>query len=63
MAAGQKFKPSIKMGERKDVSDFGCSMIVGCYRWAFLSISDLLGFSLCFIKGLQRMVCEIEIIQ
>ncbi len=42
-----KFKPSIRMGKKGDLSDFECVMVVGA-RWACLSISntvDLLGFS------------------
>lgn len=59
---GRSSNQALKWG-KKGCKWFWISMIVGCSRWAFLSISDLLGFSLCFIKGLQRMVCEIEIIQ
>ncbi len=42
-----KFKPSIRMGKKGDLSDFECGMVVGARR-AGLSISktaDLLGFS------------------
>ena len=42
-----KFKPSIRMGKKRDLSDFERGMVVGARR-AGLSISktaDLLGFS------------------
>ena len=42
-----KFKPSIRMGKKGDLSDFECGVVVGARR-AGLSISEtayLLGFS------------------
>ncbi len=42
-----KFKPSIRMGKKGDLSDFERGMVVGA-RWAGMSISktaNLLGFS------------------
>ncbi len=51
-----KFKPSIKMGKKGDLSDFEHGMVVGARR-AGLSISktaDLLGFSRTTISRVYR---------
>ncbi len=51
-----KFKPSITMGKKGDLSDFECGMVVGARR-AGLSISktaDLLGFSRTTISRVYR---------
>jgi len=51
-----KFKPSIRMGKKGDLSDFECGMVVGARR-AGLSISktaDLLGFSRTTISRVYR---------
>ncbi len=52
----EKFKPSIRMGKKGDLSDFECGMVVGARR-AGLSISktaDLLGFSRTTISRVYR---------
>ncbi len=51
-----KFKPSIRMGKKRDLSDFEREMVVRA-RWAGLSISktaDLLGFSRTAISRVYR---------
>ncbi len=51
-----KFKPSIRMGKKEDLSDFERGMVVGARR-AGLSISktvDLLGFSRTTISRIYR---------
>ncbi len=51
-----KFKPSIRMGKKGDLSDFENGMVDGA-RWAGLSISktaDLLGFSHTTIRDGYR---------
>ncbi len=59
-----KFKPSIRMGKKGDLSNFECGMVVGA-RQPGLSISktaDLPGFSRTTIS-LQRIVRKRENIQ
>ncbi len=51
-----KFKPSIRMGKKEDLSDFECGMVVGAGR-AGRSISktaDLLRFSRTTISRVYR---------
>ena len=51
-----KFKLSIRMGKKGNLSDFERGMVVGG-RWAGLSMSetaDLLGFSSTTISGVYR---------
>ncbi len=51
-----KFKPSIRMGKKGDLSDSESGMVVGARR-AGLSMSettDLLGFSLATISGVYK---------
>ncbi len=57
-----KFKPSIRMGKKGDLSDFECGMVVGARR-AGLSISetaDLLGFSRTIVSRVYRECSEKE---
>ncbi len=60
-----KFKPSIRMEKKGDLSDFERGMVVGARR-AGLSISktaDLLGFSQTTISSVYEMVRKRESIQ
>ncbi len=57
-----KFKPSIRMGKKGDLSDFERGMVVGA-RWVGLSISktaDLQGFSRTTISRVYREWLEKE---
>ena len=52
-----KFKPSIRMGKKGDLSDFGCGMVVGARLAGF---QKLLGFSLTTISRVYRERSEKE---
>ncbi len=57
-----KFKPSVRMGKKGDLSDFERGMFVGA-RWVGLSISktaDLQGFSRTTISRVYREWLEKE---